>query len=76
LFTIALTLLGLIGLSAGLDHAGRLGAIALSTCTSSLRAHTDFRRSSALVRSIALLFLTMIPAALFGMMLLGLGVLG
>jgi hypothetical protein len=40
-----------------------------------LKGAYRLRRRSALLRAIALLFLSMIPAALFGMMLLGLGVL-
>jgi hypothetical protein len=75
LFTIALTLLGLIGLSAGWIM---LAGLALSPIHmyKQLKGAYRLRRSSALVRSIALLFLTAIPATLFGLLLLSLGVLG
>ena len=74
LFTIVLTLLGLIGVSAGWLL---LAAFTLSPVHmyKQLKGAYRLRRRSALLRAIALLFLSMIPAALFGMMLLGLGVL-
>jgi hypothetical protein len=75
LFTIVLTLLGLAGASAGWLM---LAAFTLSPIHMYLQLKGAYRlrRRSALARSLALLVLTTIPAALFCLLLLSLGVLG